>query len=109
VKFLRHLAAVALVVAVIIGLGMLWAHTSGGGTGIGDGIRPALSRQALLRLQQSKGGVIRTSSDNGFRLADTGNLIRTCVVEALLAAVVISVSAARWRHRRMRRIAADRA
>src|SRR5580692_10319701 len=30
VKFLRHLAAVVLVVAVIVGLGMLWARTSGG-------------------------------------------------------------------------------
>ena len=35
VKFLRHLAAVVLVVAVIVGLGMLWAHASGG-TGIGE-------------------------------------------------------------------------
>ena len=36
-------------------------------------------------------------------------LIRTCVIEAMLAAVVITVSAARRRHRRMRRTAAARA
>src|SRR5512146_2826837 len=36
VRFLRHLTAVVLVVAVIVGLGMLWAHASGGGTGAGS-------------------------------------------------------------------------
>jgi hypothetical protein len=108
VKFLRHLAAVMLVVAVIIGLGMLWAHASGG-TGTGSSLRRAPSREAVLRLDQAQGGVIRVHSDNGFQLADTGDLIRTCVIEAALAAVVITVSAARWRHRRMRRTAAARA
>jgi hypothetical protein len=29
VKFLRHFTAAVLVVAVIVGLGMLWAHPSG--------------------------------------------------------------------------------
>ena len=88
-KFLRHLTAVVLAVAVIVGLGMLWAHASGDGTSIGSGF-----------------GV---RSDNGFHLADTGDLIRTCVIEAVLAAVVITVSAVRRRHRRMRRTAAARA
>jgi hypothetical protein len=106
VRFLRHLAAVVLAVAVIVGLGMLWAHASGGGTGIGSGPRRAPSREVLLRLEQVKAGVIRVHSDNGFRLADTGDLIRTCVIEAVLAAVVITASAVRRRHRRMRRTAA---
>ena len=105
-KFLRHLTAVVLVVAVIVGLGMLWAHASGGGTGTGSGLRRALSREALLRLQQIKAGVIRVRPDSGFHLADTGNLIRTCVTEAVLAAVVVTVSAVRRRQRRMRRTAA---
>lgn len=104
-KFLRHLAAVVLVVAVIVGLGMLWAHASGGGTGIGSGPRRAPSREALLRLEQIKAGVIRVRSDNGFDLADTSNLIRTCEIEAVLAAVVIMVSVIRRRRRRMRRTA----
>ena len=103
-KFLRHLAAVVLVVAVIVGLGMLWAHASGGGTGIGSGPRRAPSREALLRLEQIKAGVIRARSDNGFDLADTGNLIRTCEIEAVLAALVITVSVIR-RRRRLRRTA----
>jgi hypothetical protein len=101
VKFLRHLTAAVLTVAVIVGLGMLWAHASGGGTGVGSGIRQAPSGRALLRLQQ-----IRVQSDNGFNLADSNDLIRTCVIEAVLAAVVITVSAIRRRHRRMRRTAA---
>jgi hypothetical protein len=104
VKFLRHLAAVVLMITVIVGLGMLWAHASGGGIGIGSGPRRAPSREALLRLEQIKAGVIRVRSDNGFDLADTGNLIRTCEIEAVLAALVITVSVIR-RRRRLRRTA----
>ena len=109
VKFLRYLAAVVLVVAVIVGLGVLWAHAFGG-SGTGIALRRAPSREAILRLQQTKeqikAGVIRVHSDNGFNLADTGNLIRTCEIEAVLAALVITVSVIRRRRRRMRRTAA---
>ena len=85
-KFLRHLAAVVFAVAVIVGLGMLWAHASGDGTSIGGG----------------PGG----PAGSGSHLADTGDLIRTGVIEAVLAAVVITASAARRRHRRMWRTVA---
>ena len=101
-KFLRHLAAVVLVVAVIVGLGMAWAHTSGGGTGSGELRRP-VSREAVLRVNAIKAGVIRGQSDDGFDPANSGNLIRTCEIEAALAAVVITVSAVRRRQRRTRR------
>ena len=104
-KFLRHLAAVVLVVAVIVGLGMAWAHASGGGTGSGE-LRRAPSREALQRMDQIRAGVIRGQSDDGFDLANTSNLIRTCEIEAALAAVVITVSAIRRRQRRIRRTAA---
>ena len=104
-KFFRHLAAVVLAVAVIVGLGMLWAHACGG-TGSGPGPGQAPSHEALLRLEQGKADVIRVHSGNGFHLADTGDLSRTCVIEAVLAAVVITASAARRRHRRMRRTVA---
>ena len=104
-KFLRHLAAAVLVVAVIVGLGMLWAHAFGG-NGIGSGPMRAPSREALLRLHQIKAGVIRVRSDNGFHLADTGNLIRTCEIEAVLAVAVITVSVVRRRRHRTRRTTA---
>jgi hypothetical protein len=113
VKFLRHLFAVVLVVAVIVGLGMLWAHVSGGGAG-GD-LRQA-PPQALPRLEHGKGGAISVIpgtayGPRGFRLTwfdltNTSNLIRTCEIEALLATVVIMVTAIRRRQRRRRRTAA---
>ena len=110
VKFVRHLIAVVMVVAVIVGLAILWAHTSGGaGTGAGAGLRRPPSREVLLRLEQIKAGAIQVHPDNGIHLADTGNLIRTCVIEAALAAVVVTFSAVRRRHRRRRRAAAARA
>ena len=97
-KFLRHLTAVVLAVAVIAGLGMLWAHASGG-----PGRGQAPSHEALLRLEQSKEqirtGVIRVHPDNGFHLADTGNLIRTCEIEAVLAAVAITAGVIRRQRR----------
>jgi hypothetical protein len=105
VKFLRHLTAVVLAVAVIVGLGMLWAHASGG-----TGPRQAPPPEMLLRLrhikEQVKAGVIRVHSDDGFHLADAGNLIRTCEIEAALAAAAITASAVRRRRLRIRRTAA---
>jgi hypothetical protein len=106
VKFFRHLAAVVLTVGIVVGLGMLWAHASGGGTGAGGVLRRAPSGEALQRMREIGAGVIRVRSGNGFNLADPGDLIRTGGVEALLAAVVIAVSAVRRRHRRARRGAA---
>jgi len=102
VKFLRHFTAVVLVVAVIVGLGMLWAHTSGGGTGHAEHAPP---REVILRVQQIKAGVIRVQSGDGFSLANTSDLIRTCLIEAVLVALVITVSAAWRRRRRIRRTA----
>lgn len=99
-KFLRHLAAVVFAVAVIVGLGLLWAHASG------SGLRQAPSPQALQRLQQIKAGMIMVRPGNGSSFTDTANLIRTCEIEAALAALVVTVGAIRRRHRRMRRAVA---
>lgn len=105
-KFLRQFAAVVLVVAVIVGLGMLWAHASGGGAGgpgAGGSLGRAPSPQAVQRIDQIRAGVIPGQPDDGFHLADTQNLIRTCEIEAVLAAVVITVGVVRRRQRRARR------
>ena len=104
-KFGRQLAAVVLAVAVIVGLGMLWAHASGGGTGAGRALRQAPPGEVVQRLRQIKTGAIRIRPDDGLHLADTGDLIRTCMIEAALAAVVVMVSAVRRWHRRTRRAA----
>jgi hypothetical protein len=80
------------------------AHTSGGGTGIGHP-EHAPPREVILRMQRIKAGVVRVQSGNGVNLSDTSNLIRTCEIEAALAALVITVGAARRRHRRIRRTA----
>lgn len=88
-RLLRHLTAVVLAVAVIAGLGLLWAHAASGGTGVGG--------------EQVTNVMLRASSPSGFSLGDASNLIRTCVIEALLASVVIAVGVARRRQRRHRR------
>jgi len=104
VKFLRHLAAVVFVVAVIVTLGMLWAHVSGGvDTGLGPMRVPSGKAFGPIRAN-----LIGARPGDGFHLDDTRNLIRTCEIEAVLAAVVITVSAIRRRERRLRRAAAER-
>jgi hypothetical protein len=112
VTFLRHLAAVVLVVAVIVGLGLLWAHVSGGG-GPGGGFRPSPSGAALQRI---KDGAVSVPSGTDFHpsrprlsafdLGNSGVLIQTGEIEVALAAVVITVSVIRRRHRRRMRRAA---
>jgi hypothetical protein len=117
-KFLRNLTPVVLAVAVIVGLGLLWAHVYGGGTGQGAGTGPGTTtrirhlppRAALLRLGHGQAGLIGRAGQmqahtSGFQLADASNLIRTILIEAVLAAAVIAVSVAWRRHRRMQRAA----
>ena len=82
-KFLRHLSAVVLAVAVIVGLGMLWAHAAGGGQ--------VRTREELLRWRQIKAG------------DSIGGLIEACVIQAMVGAGVIRASARRRRRRRARR------
>lgn len=116
-KFLRQLAAVVLVVAVIIGLGLLWAHASGGGPG--GGFRQGPPAGAIQPVRHIKGGAVGAPAGTDFHpsgprlssfdFGNTGDLIRTGEIEAILAAVVITVSAIRRRHRRRMRGAAARA
>lgn len=90
-KLLRHLTAAALAVAVIAGLCLLWAHVASGGTGING--------------QHVNTVVFRADYTNGFPLGHVRNLLRTCIIELLLAAAVITVSATWHRRRRSRRAA----
>jgi hypothetical protein len=118
VKFLRQFAAVLLAVAVIVGVGLLWAHLAGGGTGTaGHEIARVPSSGAVQRLRHLKGyptGPVRIGQNYlgrpsvGFsHLGDIHNLMQTCEIEVALAAVVITVSVVARRQRRKRRAAAE--
>lgn len=105
-KFPRQLAAAAATVAVIVGLGLLCAHVAGGGPDPGHALRQPSPRAALVRPERLKTGRLGDRADNGFQLANAGDLIKTGMIEAVLASAVITVSASRRRHRRRRRAAA---
>ena len=86
-RFARRLAAVLLLVGVIVALGLAWGHASGAG---------------------QDGFVFygREGSGPGLRLSNSGDLIRTVEIEALIMTVVITISAVRLRRRRHARRAA---
>jgi hypothetical protein len=81
VRFARRLAAVLLLVGVIVALGLAWGHASGAG---------------------QDGFVFygREGSGPGLSLSNSGDLIRTVELEALIMTVVITISAIRLRRRR---------
>ena len=83
----RRLAAVLLLVGVIVALGLAWGHASGAG---------------------QDGFVFygREGSGPGLSLSNSGDLIRTVELEALIMTVVITISAVRLRRRRHARRAA---
>jgi hypothetical protein len=93
------MTAAVIVVAVIVGLGLLWALVSGSGTG-------AVSRppqQVIMRMEQVKAGAVAVHPDDGFQLGNARNLIQTGAIEAVLAAAVITASAFWRQHRRRAR------
>src|SRR6185437_645759 len=77
VKFPRQFAAVVLTVAVIVGLGLLCAHVAGDGPDPGSALRRPPSHAALVRLERAKAGRITVRADNGIRLANAGDLVKT--------------------------------
>jgi hypothetical protein len=81
VRSARRLAAVLLLVGVIVALGLAWGHASGAG---------------------QDGFVFygREGSGPGLSLSNSGDLIRTVELEALIMTVVITISAVRLRRRR---------
>jgi len=86
-RFARRLAAVLLLVGMIVALGLAWGHASGAG---------------------QSGFVFygREGSGPGLRLSNSGDLIRTVELEALIMTVVITISAVHLRRRRHARRAA---
>ena len=87
-RFARHLAAVLALVGAIVVLGLAWGHASSAG---------------------QDGFVFygREGSGPGLSLSNSGDLIRTVELEALIMTVVITISAVRLRRRRHARRAAS--
>jgi hypothetical protein len=81
VRFARQLAAVLALVGAIVALGLAWGYTSSAG---------------------QVGFVFygREGSGPGLSLSNSGDLIRTVELEALIMTVVITISAIRLRRRR---------
>jgi hypothetical protein len=133
VKFWRHLVVVAVAVAAVVTLGVVWEHSgaarwitppaapgAGGpgprlGPGPGPGPRKVLSLPAGSRLPAGTrvpAGVkfvhINTGGERGmwFDLSDVGNLTNTAEIVAAVMAWVIVLDIARRRWRKARRAAA---
>jgi hypothetical protein len=99
VKFLRHLSAVLLVVAVLVVASVLWAHASGGGIARSDQSVPA--HAVMARISLIKAGrfpVVRP--DDGIHFSQVRNLVRTGLIEAALAAMVVAIGIVLRRRRR---------
>ena len=73
---------------------------------LGSALRRPPSHAALVRLERAKAGRITVRADNGIRLANAGDLVKTGMIEAVLASAVITVSASRRATAGKRRAAA---
>jgi hypothetical protein len=100
-RFIRHLIAALLVVALIVVASVLWAHTSGG-TGHGAGPPP---QAVLVRIGQIKTGRIPVRSNDGINITQYQNLVRTGLIETALAAAVVTIGIIRRQHHRAQRVA----
>ena len=108
--FLRRLAAVLLVVAAVVALGVAWEHSSEAGW-----ITPAQNGRipvSEVAAPTPGGGVPERgyhqqgpAGEQGFGLdlSDTGNLTRTAEIEAAVVAGVVLLEVIRRRQRRSRR------
>lgn len=113
-KFLRHLAAVVLVVGVVVVLAMAWQHAgSPGPAGDRRGPGPAAAvargggpvaphdRQAGTRLKIIRA---RSGDEPGLSLDRVQELVRNFLIVAVVMAVVVAASAANRRRRVARRL-----
>jgi hypothetical protein len=104
VRFTRRLAAVLLLVGVIVAVAVLWAHGSpGGGPPVGT-----ISPKGVVHVAGPPPGFHEGPERRpGLSLANSGNLIRTVLIETAIAAVIVAASAVRRQQRRRTRQAAS--
>jgi hypothetical protein len=116
VKFIRHLAAALIAVAVIVTLGVAWAH-SPAASWIGAGSSRPGRPVAPVGLRTPPHGLVKAGADRivagpvhiragvVLSLPSILDLVRTVVIEAAFIAVVVVIDVARRRRRRARRTA----
>jgi hypothetical protein len=122
VRFLRHLAAVVLVVSAVVGLGLAWAHFGAGTLVAGPQTR---FQQEIVTIQPGQRGIqgngVIQAGPNGsaiihYRPFDLGlgsmidpanlpNLSHTVVIEGGVIAAVVLIDVFRRRSRRAWRAA----
>jgi hypothetical protein len=100
VKFIRQFAIVVLVVAIIVAGAVVWAHASGT-SGASLRVPPPRVLEKFARIRANELG---GRPDTGLHLSNTNNLIRTGLIEAALAAFVITINAISRQRHRMKRI-----
>lgn len=108
-KFFRRLAAVLVVVAAVVVLGVAWEHSSEAGWIAA----PRLDARQILpgppagpapgRVAGPASGGVAAEGGAGFDPSNAGNLARTAEIEAGVVAAVVALDAARRRWRRARR------
>ena len=109
--FFRRLAAVLLVVAAVVALGVAWEHSSEAGwisprqdgpVSVHEVAAPtpggAVPRGQVFHQNSAAG-----EQGPGLNLSDTGNLTRTAEIEAAVVAGVVVLDIIRRRQRRGRR------
>jgi hypothetical protein len=116
VRFVRHLAAALLAAAVIVALGVAWAH-SPAASWIGAGNSRPGRHVAPVGLRTLPHGLLKAGADRivagpvhiragvVLNLPSILDLVRTVVIEAVFIAVVVLIDVARRRRRRARRTA----
>lgn len=103
-RFTRRLAAVLLLVGVIVLVAVLWAHGSPGGGPPVSVVNP----KGLVHVAGPPPGFHEGPERRpGLSLSNSGNLIRTIIIEAAIASVIVAASAVRRQQRRRARQAAS--
>jgi hypothetical protein len=109
VRFLRHLAAAVLVVAVVVALAVGWEHLfASSPSGAAGFVTKSVPLHAEIARSNPRAIRFRATPGAGFDLAEAGNLRHTVIIVAVILGGVVAVDLVRRRQHRDRRRAALR-
>ena len=97
-RFLRHLLAVCVAVALVVGLGYLWSHT-GAASLVADGGRDRRIPATVKAGQVFQPGRLEQRGAHGLSLSNIGDVIQTLVILGLILGAVVTVDKVRRRRR----------